>query len=335
MRVTIFGTRTYDRRFLTAANAAHGHDLRFLDAGLDPVTASLAAGSDAVCAFVNDRLDAEVMEKLASLGPRIVTLRCAGYNNVDLEAAARFGIKVTRVPAYSPHAVAEFTIGLLLSLDRKIHRAWSRVRENNYSLEGLVGRNLHGRVMGVVGTGQIGALVARTLRAGFGCEVLASDPFPDPELERLGVRYVGVDRLLREVDVVSLHCPLTPDTRHMIDAVTLAEAHHGLVVINTSRGALIDTKALIDALKTRSVGGVALDVYEQEAGIFFDDLSNEIIDDDLLQRLLTFPNVLVTGHQAFLTEEALDAIARTTLESLSDFEKGLPLAHEVIGRTGA
>lgn len=337
MRVAIFGTRTYDRQFLTAANAAHGHELRFLDAGLDPVTASLAAGSEAVCAFVNDRLDADVIEKLASLGTRIVALRCAGYNNVDLAAAARFGIKVTRVPAYSPHAVAEFTIGLLLSLDRKIHRAWSRVRENNYSLEGLVGRNLHCRVMGVVGTGQIGALVARTLRAGFGCEVLASDPFPDPELEQLGVRYVGVDRLLRDVDVVSLHCPLTPGTRHMINAVTLAEARHGLVVINTSRGALIDTKALIEALKTRSVGGVALDVYEQEAGIFFDDLSNEIIDDDLLQRLLTFPNVLVTGHQAFLTEEALDAIARTTLGSLADFEKGLPLAHEVIasGRTGA
>ena len=337
MRVTIFGTRTYDRQFLTAANAAHGHDLSFLEAGLDSATASLAAGSEAVCAFVNDSLDADVMEKLAGLGTRIVALRCAGYNNVDLDAAARFGIAITRVPAYSPHAVAEFTIGLLLALDRKIHRAWSRVRENNYSLDGLVGRNLHGRVMGVVGTGQIGALVARTLRAGFGCDVLASDPFPDPELERLGVRYVEVDTLLREVDVVSLHCPLTPGTRHMINAATLAEARQGLVVINTSRGALIDTKALIDALKTRSVGGVALDVYEQEAGIFFDDLSNEIIDDDLLQRLLTFPNVLVTGHQAFLTEEALGAIAETTLNSLSDFEKGLPLAHEVVAaaRAGA
>jgi D-lactate dehydrogenase len=336
MHVTIFGTRSYDRQFLTAANADHSHELRFVEAGLDPLTARLATGSDAVCAFVNDCLDAEVIEQLAGLGIRIVALRCAGYNNVDLEAAARQGIAVTRVPAYSPHAVAEFTIGLLLALDRKIHRAWSRVRENNYALDGLVGRNLHGRVIGVVGTGQIGALVARTLRAGFGCAVLASDPVVDPELEAIGVRYTSVDRLLREADVISLHCPLTPDTRHMINAGTLAQARPGLVVVNTSRGALIDTKALIDALKARSVGGVALDVYEQEAGIFFDDLSSEIIDDDLLQRLLTFPNVLVTGHQAFLTEEALTAIAHTTLGSLSNFERGLPLAHQILpaGQSG-
>ncbi|MBT2246874.1 2-hydroxyacid dehydrogenase [Sphingobium sp. BHU LFT2] len=330
MRVTIFGTRSYDLQFLTAANADHGHELRFLEAGLDPVTAPLAAGSDAVCAFVNDCLDAQVIELLAGFGVRIVALRCAGYNNVDLAAAARCGIAVTRVPAYSPHAVAEFTIALLLALDRKIHRAWSRVRENNYALDGLVGRNLHGRIMGVVGTGQIGALVAKTLRAGFGCEVLASDPVADPALEAIGVRYTSVDTLLREADVISLHCPLTPDTRHMINATSLAKARPGLVVVNTSRGALIDTKALIDALKARSVGGVALDVYEQEAGIFFDDLSSEIIDDDLLQRLLTFPNVLVTGHQAFLTEEALSAIAQTTLGSLSDFEKGLPLAYQIL-----
>lgn len=330
MRVTVYGTRSYDRQFLTSANADHGHDLHFLEAGLDPATAALAADSEGVCAFVNDCLDAEVMNKLADVGVRIVALCCAGYNNVDLQAAARCGIAITRVPAYSPHAVAEFTIGLLLALDRNIHRAWSRVRENNYALDGLVGRNLHGRVMGVVGTGQIGALVAQTLRAGFGCEVLASDPVADPALEAIGVRYTGVDRLLREAEVVSLHCPLTPVTRHMINATTLAQARPGLVIVNTSRGALIDTKALIDALKARTVGGVALDVYEQEAGIFFDDLSSEIIDDDLLQRLLTFPNVLVTGHQAFLTEEALHAIAQTTLGSLSDFDKGLPLGHQLL-----
>jgi D-lactate dehydrogenase len=329
MRVTVYGARSYDRQFLTGANAAHGHDLTFLDAGLDAQTVPLAAGSAGICVFVNDCLDANVIDVLAALGVRIVALRCAGYNNVDLAAAARHGIVVTRVPAYSPHAVAEFTIGLLLALDRKIHRAWSRVRENNYALDGLVGRNLHGRIAGVVGTGEIGALVARALRAGFGCDVLASDPVPDPALEAIGVRYVPVGTLLREADIVSLHCPLTPGTYHLIDAPALAQARPGLTIVNTSRGALIDTGALIEALKARRVGGVALDVYEQEAGIFFGDLSNEIIDDDLLQRLLTFPNVLVTGHQAFLTEEALSAIAETTLDSLARFERGEPLPYRL------
>lgn len=327
MRVAVYGARSYDRQFLAAANAAHGHELVFLDAGLSPLTVALATGCGGVCAFVNDRLDAEVIEGLAALGVGIVAMRCAGYNNVDLAAAAKAGIAVTRVPAYSPHAVAEFTVGLLLALDRNIHRAWSRVRDNNFALDGLVGRNLHGRLIGVIGTGQIGALVARSLRAGFGCEVLASDPVVDPALEAIGVRYTSREALLREAEIITLHCPLTPETRHLIDAKTLAEARPGLVIVNTSRGALIDTQALIDALKARRLRGVALDVYEQEAGIFFGDLSNEIIDDDVLQRLLTFPNVLVTGHQAFLTEEALTAIAETTLTSLSAFETGGALDH--------
>lgn len=329
MRVAVFGVRSYDRQFLTAANARHGHDLLLIDAGLSPLTVSLAAGCEGICVFVNDSLDEQVIEGLAELGVKIVALRCAGYNNVDLAAAAGAGIAVTRVPAYSPHAVAEFTVGLLLALDRKIHRAWSRVRENNYALDGLVGRNLHGRLVGVVGTGQIGALVAKTLRAGFGCEILASDPVADPQLQAIGVRYTSPEVLLREAEIVTLHCPLTPETRHIVNARSMAEARPGLVLVNTSRGALIDTRALIDALKSRKVGGVALDVYEQEAGIFFDDLSSEIIDDDVLQRLLTFPNVLVTGHQAFLTEEALTAIAETTLTSLSDFEAGRPLVNAV------
>lgn len=326
MRVAIFSSKGYDRDYLTAANASVGHDLLFLDAGLSRQTAPLAAGCEAVCVFVNDVVDHEVLEQLASLGVRIVALRCAGYNNVDLTAAAYFGIPVVRVPAYSPHAVAEFTIGLLLTLDRKIHRAWSRVRENNYALDGLVGRNLHGRIAGVVGTGQIGALVARALRAGFGCEVLASDLQPDPQLEEIGVRYVPVDMLLREVDIISLHCPLTPDTHHLINAASLAAARPDVLIVNTSRGGLVDTPALIEGLKHRRIGGVALDVYEQEAGIFFDDLSDQIIDDDVLQRLLTFPNVLVTSHQAFLTQEALTAIAETTLESLAAFAAGQQLA---------
>lgn len=333
MRIAVYGTRSYDRTFLSAANADHGFDLQFLDAPLTLSTARLAEGHEAVCVFVNDKADRAVLEALASAGVRLLALRCAGYNNVDLAAADRLGIAVVRVPAYSPHAVAEFTIGLLLSLDRKIHRAWSRVRENNFALDGLVGRNLHGRVAGVVGTGQIGALVARTLRAGFGCDVLASDPVVDEGLVEIGVRYVEREALLRESEIVTLHCPLTPDTYHLIDAAVLAAARPGLVVVNTSRGALIDTAALIEALKQRRVGGVALDVYEQEAGVFFDDLSSEIIDDDLLQRLLTFPNVLMTGHQAFLTEEALDAIARTTLQSVSDFAAGRTLPNRIRSET--
>jgi D-lactate dehydrogenase len=260
---------------------------------------------------------------------RIVALRCAGYNNVDLKAAERLGLPVVRVPAYSPHAVAEFTIGLLLALDRKIHRAWARTRENNFALDGLVGRNLHGSVAGVVGTGRIGALVARTLRAGFGCEVLASDLIEDPDLVALGVRYVPRNELLRACEIVTLHCPLTPDTQHLINAETLAGVRPGLILVNTSRGGLIDTVALIEALKCGRLGGVALDVYEQEGDLFFRNLSEEIVQDDVFQRLLTFPNVLITGHQAFLTREALTAIAETTLASIGDAEAGRPLAHRL------
>lgn len=328
MDIAIYSTKTYDRHFLEAA-AEDRFTLRFVDASLNRDTAQLAEGCEAVCVFVNDVVDRPVIERIAELGVRIVALRCAGYNNVDLAAADERGIAVVRVPAYSPHAVSEFTIGLLLSLDRKIHRAWSRVRDNNFALDGLVGRNLHGRTAGIVGTGQIGALVARALRAGFGCEVLASDPVVDPALVEIGVRYVPREVLLREADIISLHCPLTPDTRHLIDAAALDAARPGVVIVNTSRGALIDAAALIEALKRKRVGGVALDVYEQEAGIFFDDLSSEIIDDDVLQRLLTFPNVLMTGHQAFLTEEALTAIAAITLRSIADFMDRRPLADGV------
>lgn len=329
MRVAIFGTKAYDRRFLDMANAGFGHALRFLEARLDSTTAPLAQGCEAVCVFVNDSVDAAVLEALAAGGTRLVALRCAGFNNVDLAAAERLGIAVVRVPAYSPHAVSEFTVGLLLALDRKIHRAWARVRENNFALDGLIGRNLHGRVAGVVGTGKIGALVARALKLGFGCEVLASDPLPDPELEAIGIRYVPPAQLLAESEIVTLHCPLTPDTRHLIDGPAIERARDGLVIVNTSRGALIDTAALIEGLKSRKIGGVALDVYEQEADLFFEDLSSEIVGDDVFQRLLTFPNVLITGHQAFLTEEALAAIAETTLQSIADAEAGRPLIHRV------
>ena len=329
MRVAVFSTKPYDRRFFDEANRGFGHRIDYFEARLDASTAALADGYRAVCVFVNDRVDAAVLEILARGGTRLVALRCAGYNNVDLEAAERLGVAVVRVPAYSPEAVAEFTIGLILALDRNIPRAWNRVRENNFSLDGLIGRNLAGRTVGVVGTGRIGARVARTLRLGFGCEVLASDVVEDPELVAIGVRYTDVDALLREADLISLHCPLTPDTRHLIDAASLAGARPGVTIVNTSRGALIDAAALIEGLKSRRVGGVALDVYEQEADLFFEDLSNEIVQDDVFQRLLTFPNVLITGHQAFLTEEALSAIAEATLGSLADAEAGRPLVRRV------
>lgn len=329
MRVMIFGTKAYDRRFLEAANGAFGHALTFLEAKLDATTVAIAKGFPAVCVFVNDLLDAAVLTKLAQGGTTIVALRCAGYNNVDLAAADRLGIAVVRVPGYSPHSVAEFTIGLMLSLDRHIHRAFARVRENNFALDGLIGRNLFGRTIGVLGTGRIGALVAKTLRQGFGCDVLASDLRPDLDLVAAGVRYVETSHLLAHSDIITLHCPLTPDTRHVIDAAAISSAKIGVTIVNTSRGALIDTSALISALKARKIGGVALDVYEQEGDLFFEDLSSEIIEDDVFQRLLTFPNVLITGHQAFLTEESLRAIAETSLQSLADAEANRPLLYRI------
>lgn len=329
MRVAVFSTKAYDRRFLEAANTAHGHELSFFEPRLDEATAVLAEGFPALCVFVNDVLNEVVLEKLAAGGTRLVALRCAGTNNVDLAAAERLGVVVVRVPAYSPHAVAEFTIGLMLALDRNIPRAWARVRENNFALDGLIGRNLHERTVGVIGTGRIGAFVARALRLGFGCDVLASDIAPDAELVATGVRYVEPTALLASADIVTLHCPLTPETHHIVDAAAIEAARPGLMLVNTSRGGLIDTAAMIGGLKSRKLGGVALDVYEQEADLFFEDLSSEIVQDDLFQRLLTFPNVIATGHQAFLTEEALTAIAQTTLASLSDAEDGRPLRNQV------
>jgi D-lactate dehydrogenase len=321
MRTAVFSTKPYDRRFLDAANVA-GHELTYFEARLDRSTVVLAKGFAAVCVFVNDRVDAATLGLLAEAGVRVVALRCAGFNNVDLRAAAQRGIAVVRVPAYSPHAVAEFTVALLLALDRNIHRAWARVRENNYALEGLIGRNLHGRAVGVIGTGKIGSIVARILKLGFGCNVTASDLWENPEVTALGIPYAQLAELVAGSDVVTLHCPLTPATRHLINAEAIARARPGFFLVNTSRGALVDTAALIEGLKNRRVGGVALDVYEQEENLFFEDLSNQIVQDDVFQRLLTFPNVLVTGHQAFLTEEALSKIAETTLQNLSDAEAG-------------
>ncbi len=324
MRVAMFSTHKYDKTSFEEANSSFHHDLTFLSAPLESATASLAEGFPAVCTFVNDHLDAAVLSRLANGGTKLIALRCAGFNNVDLKAAEVNGITVARVPAYSPYAVAEFTVGLLLALDRKIPRAWNRVREDNFSLEGLLGRDLHGKTAGVIGTGKIGSLVANALLHGFGCKVLAYDIYPNAELEARGVHYVELEQLFGDADLICLHCPLTPESRHMINAHTLALVKPGVLLINTARGALVDTKALTDAVESGKVGGVAMDVYEEEAHLFFEDLSNEVVTDELFQRLLTFPNVLVTGHQAFFTKEALAAIAKTTLENVSDFEAGHP-----------
>jgi len=319
MRTAVFSTKPYDRAFLDDTNRSYRHELVFLEPRLTTETVNLAQGFEAVCVFVNDRLDADVIARLAAGGTKAIALRCAGFNNVDLAAADRHGVPVVRVPAYSPHAVAEHTVALILALNRKIHRAFARVREGNFSLDGLLGFDLHGRTAGVVGTGQIGECVARIL-AGFGCRLLGFDPQPNAACEALGLRYVPLDDLLAESDVVTLHCPLTPDTRHLIRAETLARMKPGVTLINTSRGAVIDTKDAIDALKTGRLGALGLDVYEEEADYFFEDLSQQVIADDVLARLLTFPNVLITSHQGFFTRDALEAIARTTLGNLRDLE---------------
>jgi len=278
--------------------------------------------------FVNDRVDATVLQGLHAAGVRLVALRCAGFNNVDLTEAARLGIAVGRVPAYSPHAVAEHTAALVFTLNRKIHRAHARVREGNFALDGLLGFDLHGRTVGVVGTGQIGRCFLQIM-GGVGCRLLAHDPHVDASCESMGVRYVSLDELLVQSDIVSLHCPLTPATRHLVDAAALRRMKRGAMLINTSRGAVVDTRAAIQALKAGQLGSLGLDVYEEEADLFFRDLSEHAIQDDVFARLLTFPNVVITGHQAFFTEEALGAIARTTVDNLDAFATGGQPAHPV------
>jgi D-lactate dehydrogenase len=325
MRVAVFSTRPYDRRFLTEANAEGAHELSFFEATLDAQTVGLSKGFDAICAFVNDSLDRRTLKQAADGGVRLVALRAAGFNNVDLAAAAELGVAVARVPAYSPHAVAEHTLALALTLNRKLHKAYNRVREGNFALDGLLGFDVFGKTAGVIGTGEIGGLVARLFQ-GFGCEVLAADPSPSAELAAAGVRYVATDALFAASDIISLHCPLTPATRHLVDSRAIARMKPGVMLINTSRGAVLDTRAVIAGLKRGLIGSLAIDVYEEEADLFFQDRSDEVIDDDVFARLLTFPNVLVTGHQGFFTREALEAIATTTIANLTAFERdGLAL----------
>lgn len=319
MRTVCFSAKRYDRQSFAAAGA---EGWRYVEARLELDTVSAAEGCEAVCVFVNDRLDAAVLERLQTLGVKLVLLRCAGFNHVDLIAAQRLGLAVARVPEYSPHAVAEHTLALLLTLVRKTHRAHARVREGNFELDGLLGFDLHGKTVGVLGTGRIGRCVVKIFQ-GLGCEVLCHDPQPHPEVS---APYVGLDELLMRSRVLMLQCPLTEATRHLINAERLAAMPRGAILVNTSRGAVVDTRAVIDALKSGHLGGLAIDVYEEEAGLFFQNHSDEVIADDVFVRLQTFPNVLITAHQGFFTEEALAAIAQTTLANLDAFQRsGQPL----------
>jgi D-lactate dehydrogenase len=332
MKIAFFDTHRFERDAFDTANARFGHQLTYFEPRLTVQTVELATGFDAVCAFVNDRLDAPTLQRLRGQGIRLVALRSAGYNHVDLAEAARLGLPVVRVPEYSPYAVAEHAVSLALALNRQIPRAYSRVRDGNFSLEGLVGFDLHGKTVGVVGTGRIGAVAARIFR-GFGCRVLAFDLLPNEQLaHELGLTYVPLSEMYPQVDILTLHVPLTPATQHLIGDAELARMKRGVMLINTGRGALIDTKALIRSLKTGHLGAAGLDVYEEEEGVFFQDLSGKVLQDDVLARLLTFPNVLITSHQAFLTREALAAIAETTLANVAAFDRGEPLANEVHAR---
>jgi D-lactate dehydrogenase len=336
MKIAVFSAQPYDNRFLEETNlrlfAKHKFELTYHDFSLSQETAPLAHGCDAVCVFVNDTLDAPVLEGLHKHGTRAVLLRCAGFNNIDLRMADALGLFVARVPAYSPEAVAEFTIALMLTLNRHTHRAYNRVREGNFSLDGLLGFTMHGKTVGIVGTGKIGMAVAKILN-GFGCRLLAYDPFQVPGFATLG-KYTTLENLLEESDIVTLHCPLVDSTRHLINKSTLERMKPGVMLVNSSRGALIDTVDVIAALKARKLAALAIDVYEQEAALFYHDHSADIIDDDVFQRLMTFPNVLVSGHQGFFTTEALTQIAEVTLRNMEDFATGAPCNNRLVGKGG-
>ena len=328
MRVAMFSAKSYERTLLDELNSGHRHELVYFDTLLGRGTVSLAAGFPAVSVVVNDVVDRDVLKQLAAGGTKLVATRSTGFNHIDLGAARELGVKVVRVVDYSPNSVAEFAVGLLLALNRKIPRAYNRTRDGNFALDGLMGFDLVGRTVAVIGTGKIGIIFARIM-AGFGCELLGFDVHHSPQFEQLGGRYAEADDIVAGADIISLHCPLTPQTHHIVNARMLARVKGGALLINTSRGGLVDTEAVIEALKSGQLGGIAIDVYEQEASLFFKDLSSTVIPDDVIQRLVSFPNVIVTGHQAFFTREALGTILDTTLRSISDFAAGRPLANEI------
>ncbi len=321
MNIAIFSTKSYDKEYFSMHNNNYNHTLTYFEAPLDTKTVSLTKEFDAVCVFVNDTIDAKTIAELAKNGVQIVALRCAGFNNVDLEAAEKHNIIVVRVPAYSPHAVAEHAIALLFTLNRKTHKAYNRIRESNFSLEKLIGFDVYGKTVGIIGTGNIGKIFAEIIR-GFGCRVLLYDIYPSEKLQAAGFEYVSLETLYKESDIISLHCPLTEDTKHIINEESFHTMKEGVVIINTSRGGLINSQNAIEALKSGKLGALGIDVYEQEEHLFFKDLSESIIQDDIIARLTTFPNVLITSHQGFFTHEALTEIAETTLSNIANFEKG-------------
>ncbi len=325
MKTLFFNTKPYDKQYFTTFNEEHHHELHFTDVPLHKDTAVLAKGFDCVCIFVNDTADAKVIDMLAQQGVKLLALRCAGYNNVDIPAAKKQGMTIVRVPAYSPYSVAEHTLALILGLNRKTHRAYNRVKEGNFALSGLMGFDLHGKSAGIIGLGKIGLVTGQILK-GFGCCVLGYDIAKNPECDAIGIEFTSLDQIYEQCDIISLHCPLTPQTYHLINADSIAKMKKGVMLINTSRGGLIDTKAVTKALKKEQIGYLGLDVYEEEADLFFEDLSGKVIQDDLFMRLLSFPNVLITGHQAFFTENALQKIAQVTLQNITDYEthKTLP-----------
>jgi D-lactate dehydrogenase len=324
MQVIVFSTKPYDKVYINESNAGQ-HQLTFLETRLDEATVSSVSGAEVVSIFVNDVVNANVLQILSEKHVKLIALRCAGFNNIDLEAAKMYGISIARVPEYSPHSVAEHAVALMLSLNRKIHRANARVREGNFSLDGLMGFDFFGKTVGLIGTGKIGLCVAKIM-AGFGCKVIAFDPTPNQQCIDAGAIYASMQELLMKSDIISLHCPLTPHTHHLIDQQAISVMKRGVMLINISRGAVIDTRAIIQGLKSGVIGSLGLDVYEEEENLFFRDLSSTVIHDDVFARLLTFPNVLITGHQAFFTHEALTQIASTTIGNISTFEKtGQPL----------
>jgi D-lactate dehydrogenase len=322
MQIAFYSAKSYDRASFDAANVRHGHSITYFETRLTKDTVVMASGYPAVCAFVNDELGADILTELHQSGTRLIALRSAGFNHVDIATARELGFTVAHVPAYSPYAVAEHTVALILALNRKIHRAYNRVREGNFALDGLLGFDLHGRTVGVIGTGKIGTIFVQIMR-GFGCHIVAYDPYPNQRCVSLGAQYVELPELMARSDIISLHCPLTPETHHLIDGEALNQMRRDVMLINTGRGALIDTPAVIEGLKSGHIGYLGLDVYEEEAELFFEDRSWEVLTDDVFARLLTFPNVVITGHQGFFTEEALANIAETTLANVSSFERGV------------
>jgi len=328
MNILFFSAKQYDQQFFTLSNQQYGFELNFLEVHLNSKTAVLASGYDVVCVFVNDTVTAEVLQALAKQGIKLLALRCAGYNNVDLKAADSLGIKIVRVPAYSPYSVAEHTLALILTLNRKTHRAYNRVKEGNFALGGLMGFDLHGKTTGLIGLGKIGLVTGRILK-GFGCRVLGYDVVKPAEADDIGIEFTSIENLYAQSDIISLHCPLTPETYHLVNEDSISKMKKGVMLINTSRGALIDSQAVIEGLKKEQISYLGLDVYEEEGDLFFEDLSNNIIQDDIFMRLLSFNNVLITGHQAFFTSNALQKIADVTLKNISDYQKQAILTNEV------